>query len=327
MFPIATRDSSSEAQQHVSQHTIYDLQRCLKHAQASYEARVGVTNDAFEEIAPSITAPALPPSKKAKAKARIWLTTLSEKLLHYGNIFDVMVQHHPEYVSLAWGTFKLLFTVSETKLFLTKLSPRPVITPTDVQSGKAITNHAETASKLSKSLCQIADLLPQHSLLLILYPTSRMQNSVARLYAHILEFFLSSLKWYRDSRAMHALKSIFQPWDLKFRPEYEAIAEEARQIRRLADVALKAEVRDTRLEVVQGTRHWEAVRQEMGELRAENQRLASLFQSRFGMMEDSMHCELIIKCTTLCIHSEAGSRHRQPCTKRSVWTSPRSAIR
>lgn len=32
--------------------------------------------------------------------------------MHYSNIFDVMVQHHPEYVSLAWSTFKLLFVVS-----------------------------------------------------------------------------------------------------------------------------------------------------------------------------------------------------------------------
>jgi len=115
-----------------------------------------------------------------------------------------------------------------------------------------------------------------------------MQTSVARLYAHILNFFLSSLKWYKDNRAVHALKSIFQPWDLKFRPEYEAIAAEAQQIRRLADVAMKAEVRDTRLEVVQGTRHWELVKQEMNDLKVENQRLVNLFQAKFGMLEDSM---------------------------------------
>jgi hypothetical protein len=118
-----------------------------------------------------------------------------------------------------------------------------------------------------------------------------MQTSVARLYAHILKFFLSSLKWYKDSCAVHAFKSIFQPWDLKFRHEYEAIAAEAQQIRRLADVALKAEVRDTRLEVVQGTRHWELVRQEMNELRMDNQQLAALFQAKFGTIEDLMSCK------------------------------------
>lgn len=258
--------------QYVSSHTILDVQRCLKDAQASYECRIGHTTDAFQNIAPTTAASTstnpTTPLSKSKAKARHWLTGLSEKLVHYGNIFDVMVQHHPEYVSLAWGTFKLLFI--------------------------AITNHAETASKLSKSLSQIADLLPQHSLHLILYPTPRMQTSVARLFAHILNFFLSALKWYKDSRALHALKSIFQPWDLKFRHDYEAIAAEAQQIVRMADMGLKAEVRDTRLEVVQGTRHWELVRQEMNELKVENQRLASLFQAKFGMMEDSMHCEWIV---------------------------------
>lgn len=115
-----------------------------------------------------------------------------------------------------------------------------------------------------------------------------MQTAVARLYAYILNFFISSLKWYKDSRSVHALKAIFQPWDLKFRLEYEAIAAEAQQIRRLADVALKAEVRDTRLEVAEGTRHWELVRQEIEQLRAENQRMTKT-------MEDSMsECVFVI---------------------------------
>lgn len=156
---------------------------------------------------------------------------------------------------------------------------------------QAITNHAETASKLSKSISQVANLLPQHSLHLILYPTPQMQVSVARIYACILNFFLSALKWYRDSRAVHAVKSIFQPWDLKFRPEYEAIAIESQQIKRLANVALKAEVRDTRLEVVQGTKHLEKLAQQNDELRRDNQRLADLFKMKFEMMESAMLSE------------------------------------
>lgn len=152
-------------------------------------------------------------------------------------------------------------------------------------------NHAEIASKISKSISDIAQLLPQHSLHVILYPTPQMQIAVARLYAHILNFFVSSLKWYKDNRALHAIKAIFQPWELKFQREYEAITAEAQQIRRLADVALKAEVRDTRLDVAQGKRHLELVIEEMRELRAENQRLADLFRVRFGRMEHSVNCE------------------------------------
>lgn len=167
-------------------------------------------------------------------------------------------------------------------------------------------------------MCLIADLLPQHSLHLILYPTPQMQTSVARLYAHILNFLLSSLKWYNDSRTVHAFKSIFQPWDLKFKQDYEAIAAEAQQVGRLADVALKAEVRDTRLEVVQGTRHWELVRQEINQLKVENERLASLLQAKFGIMEDSIHCGL-----THILFWKARTR---PCHARSKPDYPASAI-
>lgn len=118
-----------------------------------------------------------------------------------------------------------------------------------------------------------------------------MQASVARLYAHILNFSVEALKWYRDKRITHAFKSIFQPWNLKFRQDYEAIESEALQIRRLASVAMKAEVRDTRLGVVQGTKELELVKQEVSELKAENQRLHGLLFSRLEKMESSMLCE------------------------------------
>lgn len=40
----------------------------------------------------------------------------SERVHHYGKIMDVLVSHHPEYVSLAWGAMKLLFGVSEGRI-------------------------------------------------------------------------------------------------------------------------------------------------------------------------------------------------------------------
>lgn len=51
-------------------------------------------------------------TKKQSSKARIWISHLSSRVNYYGAIMDVLVQHHPEYVSLAWGTMKLLFVVS-----------------------------------------------------------------------------------------------------------------------------------------------------------------------------------------------------------------------
>jgi hypothetical protein len=49
---------------------------------------------------------------KPKGWCRRWLGELSLGIMHYASILDVLVQQHPEYVSLAWGTTKLLFVVS-----------------------------------------------------------------------------------------------------------------------------------------------------------------------------------------------------------------------
>lgn len=101
--------------QPVSAHSISDIQQCLQDAQISYECRVQHADDSFRNIAPIVTGFGQPSTttlfNKSKVKARLWLVGLSEKLMYYGNIFDVMAQHHPEYVSLAWGTFKLVFIV------------------------------------------------------------------------------------------------------------------------------------------------------------------------------------------------------------------------
>lgn len=41
----------------------------------------------------------------------VW-ETLSSRIVYYDKILEVLVQHHPEYVALAWGAFKFLFVVS-----------------------------------------------------------------------------------------------------------------------------------------------------------------------------------------------------------------------
>ncbi len=50
--------------------------------------------------------------RRSGSQARKCLVAVAERLVYYGNIMDVMVEHHPEYVSLAWGAMKLLFGVS-----------------------------------------------------------------------------------------------------------------------------------------------------------------------------------------------------------------------
>ncbi len=41
----------------------------------------------------------------------MWLSKLSTRISYYGNIMDVLVQHHPQYAALAWGAMKFLFVV------------------------------------------------------------------------------------------------------------------------------------------------------------------------------------------------------------------------
>jgi hypothetical protein len=72
-------------------HTIADVQEAVTKAQEKYNLR------------------------SKDSKVRKWLARFSTGVLHYGRILDVLVQHHPEYVSLAWGTTKLLFVVSSQK--------------------------------------------------------------------------------------------------------------------------------------------------------------------------------------------------------------------
>ncbi|KAL9052648.1 MAG: hypothetical protein Q9162_005275 [Coniocarpon cinnabarinum] len=75
----------------------------------------------------------------------------------------------------------------------------------------------------------------------------------------------------------------------ELRHECETIDGESQRIQRLADVALKAEVRNTRLEVVNGTGHWKLVRQEVIDLKLENQRLKVFLEAKFEMVQDTMY--------------------------------------
>lgn len=49
----------------------------------------------------------------SKEKVLRCLSEVSSRILHYGQMLDVMVQHHPEYVSLVWGAMKFVLCVSD----------------------------------------------------------------------------------------------------------------------------------------------------------------------------------------------------------------------
>lgn len=83
----ANGSTSIPQQQWLKQkYTLADVQEAVKQAQERYDSRT-------------------------QSRVRKWLSRFSAGVLNYGQIMDVLVQHHPEYVSLAWGTTKLLFVV------------------------------------------------------------------------------------------------------------------------------------------------------------------------------------------------------------------------
>lgn len=65
-----------------------DVQRAVQDCMARYEAR------------------------KPDSKALKWLRQLSEKIIFYEGVVDVLIQQHPEAVSLIWGGMKFFFLVS-----------------------------------------------------------------------------------------------------------------------------------------------------------------------------------------------------------------------
>lgn len=50
-------------------------------------------------------------SRSRKSKVRQYLAAFSTRIMYYGAVMDTLSQHHPEFVSLAWGAVKFLFVV------------------------------------------------------------------------------------------------------------------------------------------------------------------------------------------------------------------------
>ncbi|KAI3326320.1 hypothetical protein HD806DRAFT_532967 [Xylariaceae sp. AK1471] len=155
--------------------------------------------------------------RKSQSKAAKWLGRLSSRINFYGNIMDVLVQHHPEYVSLAWGAFKFLFL--------------------------AVQNHETVLALLTKALSRIADALPRVEFYSLLYPTARMRIAVEELFAHLLRFFVRGLDWCQENTFFHIIHSITRPPELRYKDTLEQIDELSRRIDQLALTASQAEIR------------------------------------------------------------------------------------
>ncbi|QPC74694.1 hypothetical protein HYE68_005446 [Fusarium pseudograminearum] len=147
--------------------------------------------------------------EKRFPKAKKWLQRVTSKIHHYGNIMDVLAQHHPEYVSLAWGAMKLVLV----------------------------------------AMSQIADSLPRVELATVLYPTDSMRQAVSNLYANLVRFFIRAHEWCQEGTLRHLLHSITRPPELRYQDLLEDITANSREIDLLATASARVEIRDISLKL------------------------------------------------------------------------------
>lgn len=195
--------------------SISDLEQAVKDAKARYEG------------------------KRKDHGAGKWLVRISHRVRYYGNIGDVLVQQYPEYVSLAWGAFKLLFIVSY-----------PLRIGMFVLSGcQLVENQENLVTTLAKGLSQVADALPRVELSTILYPTQRMKEAVAQLYAQIINFLIRAKDWYEEGKLRHAINAFARPAKLRYDDIIQNIEVCTKEIDQLSTAGARAEQRDIHLEL------------------------------------------------------------------------------
>ncbi|KAF4463675.1 nacht domain [Fusarium albosuccineum] len=215
-------------------------------------------------------------------------------ICHYSTVLDVFAQHHPEYVSLVWGSFKVLFI--------------------------SAVNHGETLKLLSKSLVQVAQRLPQVEILSTLYPTKQIRLVVETLYAGILEFLLIAHSWCKESKFSHFYHSFTRPHELHYNELLERISDCSNSINELANIGSHSEIRV--MHKTQATFHSIQTSAQLDT----NQQLSDLQLSQAlstfaQLFEDPDHC----------YKNQLRLRNRRACGKGRVastnefWLSPRLA--
>ncbi|KAI1170553.1 hypothetical protein F4777DRAFT_108471 [Nemania sp. FL0916] len=150
-------------------------------------------------------------------RLREYLEAFAQRVVHYGNIMDVLVQHHPEFVSLAWGAMKFIFG--------------------------AVVECERTATTVVKALCDIADALPSVELSLALFPTPVMKHCVSWLYAHIVRFLVRALHYYQESSIVRVIHTVTRPSALRYDDLVQLIRRDVEKVRRHAATSSQAEIR------------------------------------------------------------------------------------
>ncbi|EAU29358.1 predicted protein [Aspergillus terreus NIH2624] len=146
------------------------------------------------------------------------MVQLAERIHYYGNIMDVLSQHHPEFTALAWGAMKLLVG--------------------------AIVEHKNTELTIANGLIDVGDALSRAKLAVSLYPTSSIKRMFATLYAHIIQFLLRALEWYEERPWKRAMHAVTKPAALRYTDIINNIHQTTDKITAHATAGSHAEQRD-----------------------------------------------------------------------------------
>ncbi|KAF4979246.1 hypothetical protein FZEAL_4491 [Fusarium zealandicum] len=185
---------------------------------SSQEKALIETTSCLEDVQKTVaTSMAKYEARTESSKIRKWLKRASETICYYNQVLDVFVQHHPEYVALAWGLMKLLFITA--------------------------VNHGETLKLLSKTISEVATRLPRIKVLSTLYRTEQMRFAIESLYSAILEFLLIAHSWCNESKLRHLYHSFTRPHELQYADLLERITTSSKNIDELATVGSQAEIR------------------------------------------------------------------------------------
>jgi hypothetical protein len=155
--------------------------------------------------------------RHARRATTAWLSKTASHIHFYGKIFDVISQHHPEYVALGWGALKFFLT--------------------------AVINHEDVNTALATALLEIGDLLPRVELASSLYPTARMKSAITTLYAYLLKFFIRARNWYNEGSWKRIVHSVTRPSELRYKDLLQQIDRASNEIDQLTRSAAQAEVR------------------------------------------------------------------------------------
>ncbi|THY17604.1 hypothetical protein D6D01_07455 [Aureobasidium pullulans] len=147
----------------------------------------------------------------------IRLNSISSRIVYYGTVLDVLSQHHPEYVSLAWGAVKFVLM--------------------------GVINHGELLNKFTQAFSEIGDALKVAACSALVYETADIETTISRLYLQIMRFLHKAVRWYTSSPIVRVLKGIVKPYELSWKEDVDSIRSCLARVKDHAEIASWAELR------------------------------------------------------------------------------------